>query len=251
VDDARPLERRPGSRSRAVRVLYIACEGESTEPDYLDYLTEEFGDADEDRAPFRIQPVWRRNGMLPTETVAAVRRYADTDEAWVLFDRDGPDRDADIWQALKDAAGSKVEIGFSHPSFDLWILLHFQSFSGAQDGSSKIVVEKLRSARNASAFKGYDSRNDKSVKGARRDALRGREKTAAVNARALVDACAHGTCSAQQAKSNPVDRYAADESSAAWLARSGHAPDCPVLRRDPSTDVWRLLAALGIVPVSQ
>src|SRR5262249_53925784 len=93
AEDARPLDRSPGTRSRAVRVLYGACEGESTEPNYLDYLTEEFGDGDQDRPPFRIQPVWRRNGMLPTETVAAVRQYADTDEAWVLFDRDGRDRD--------------------------------------------------------------------------------------------------------------------------------------------------------------
>jgi hypothetical protein len=188
--------------------------------------------------------------MLPTETVAAVRRYADTDEAWVLFDRDGPDRDADIRQALKDAAASKIEVGFSHPSFDLWLLLHFQSFSGAQSGSSKIVVEKLRSAGNAEAFKDYDNRNNKSVKGARRDALRGREKIAATNARALVDACAHSACNAKKAKSNPVDRSAPDEPSVAWLARSGHAPGCPVLRRDPSTDVWRLLATLGLVPVS-
>lgn len=251
ADDARPLDRRPGTRSRAVRVLYVACEGESTEPDYLDYLTEEFGDGDGDRPPFRIQPVWRRNGMLPTEAVAAVRRYADTDEAWVLFDRDGPDRDSDIRQALKDAAASKVEIGFSHPSFDLWLLLHFQSFAGAQSGSSKIVVEKLRSVRNAEAFRDYDNRNDKSVRGARRGALRGREKFAAANARALVDACAHGACNAEQATSHPVGRYAANDSSAAWLARSGHAPGCPVLRRDPSTDVWRLLATLGLVPDSQ
>jgi hypothetical protein len=251
ADDARPLDRRPGTRSRAVRVLYVACEGESTEPDYLDYLTEEFGDGDGDRPPFRIQPVWRRNGMLPTETVAAVRRYADTDEAWVLFDRDGPDRDADIRQALRHAAASKIEIGFSHPSFDLWLLLHFQPFSGAQSGSSKIVVEKLRSAGNAEAFKDYDNRNDKSVKGARRGALHGRENIAAANARALVDTCAHGACDAKQAKSNPADRYAADESSATWLARSGHAPDCPVLQRDPSTDVWRLLGALGLIPISQ
>ncbi|WP_239340659.1 RloB family protein [Frankia sp. CiP3] len=248
MDDARPLDRRPGAGSRAVRVLYVACEGESTEPDYLDYLTEEFGDGDGDRPPFRIQPVWRRNGMLPTETVAAVRLYAGTDEAWVLFDRDGPDRDADIRRALKDAATFKIEVGFSHPSFDLWLLLHFQSFSGAQRGGSKIVVEKLRGAE---AFEDYDNRNNKSVKGVRRDALRGREKTAAANARALVDVCAHGACNAEQAKSKPVDRSAADESSVGWSARSGYSPHCSVLRRDPSTDVWRLLAALGLVPGSQ
>lgn len=188
--------------------------------------------------------------MRPTETVAAVRRYADTDEAWVLFDRDGRDRDADIRRALLEAAASKIEVGFSHPSFDLWLLMHFQSFSGAQSGSSKIVVEKLRGARDAEAFNDYDKRGDKSVKGARRDALRGRESTATTNARALVNACAHGACDAAQAREKPVDRNAAVESWESWSARSGHASDCPALSRDPSTDVWRLLAALDIVPTT-
>lgn len=57
LDDERPLTRRLGSRRREVRVLYVACEGESTEPDYLQYLNEQFGDGDgRERQPFRIQP---------------------------------------------------------------------------------------------------------------------------------------------------------------------------------------------------
>ncbi|MCW5250516.1 RloB family protein [Streptomyces sp. SHP 1-2] len=251
VDDDRPLERRPGSKDRGVRVLYVACEGEKTEVDYLNYLTKEFGDGEEGRPSFRIQPISKKNGYLPTETVAAVRRYADADEAWVLFDRDGADRDDDIRQALKEAAASKIEVGFSHPSFDLWLLLHFQPFTGAQNGSSKIIVDKLRSAPAAAAFKDYDIRNDKSVKGARRDALLGREKTAVLNAKALVGTCEHGDCKGGRASVKPVSRDAEPESSPRWSARSGHSAHCPALKRDPSTDVWRLLAALEIVPHSK
>ncbi len=80
----------------------------------------------------------------------------------------------------------------------------------------------------------------------RREALRDREGTAVANARALVTACPHGACDAAQAQYESVDRNA-DVSPAEWSARSGHAPGCPVLGRDPSTDVWRLLTALGIV----
>jgi hypothetical protein len=206
------------------------------------------GDGEGGWPPFRIQPVAKKNGMLPTKTVEAVRRYADTDEAWVVFDRDGDDRDEDIRRALEEAAASKIEVGFSHPSFDLWLLLHFQPFSGAQSGSSKIVIEKLRSAPGADAFKNYDKRNDKSVKGLRRDALRGREKAAATNAKALVATCEHGDCKAGRAQVKPVERDAAAAPPPQWSARSGHAAHCLALGRDPSTDVWRLLAALGIVP---
>ncbi|WP_052848267.1 RloB family protein [Streptomyces avicenniae] len=204
IDDDRPLERRVGGRDRSVRVLYVACEGERTEVDYLNHLTREFGEAEGGRRSFRIQPISKRNGLLPSQTVAAVRRHADTDEAWVLFDRDGADRDDDIRQALTAAAAAGIEVGFSHPSFDLWLLLHFQPFTGAQNGSSRIVVGKLRSAPGAAAFADYDIRNDKSVKGARCEALRGREATAVLNAKALVAACEHGDCKGARADVRPV-----------------------------------------------
>ncbi|WP_165959456.1 RloB family protein [Nonomuraea longispora] len=225
-------------------MLYVACEGESTEPDYLQYLNEQFGDGDgQGRQRFRIQPVYRRNGLMPSRVVEAARTAAGEDEAWALFDRDQWD---DIPQAVKHAAESRVEVAFSHPSFDLWLLLHFQAFGGEQGGGSKLVIEKLRQAKGADAFKNYDKRNDKSIKGARRDALKGREDKAVAHARSLIASCSHGRCKPAHAKAEQVDHHAKPQSPQQWAARSGHASECPVLQRDPSTDVWRLLVALGI-----
>ncbi|MEV6864876.1 RloB family protein [Streptosporangium subroseum] len=226
-------------------MLYVACEGESTEPDYLEYLNEQFGDGDgEGRQPFRIQPVPRGDGRTPSGIVEAARKAAGEDEAWALFDRDQWN---DIPQAIKAAAEFRIELAFSHPSFDLWLLLHFQAFGGAQSGSSKLVVEKLRQAKGADAFKDYDKKSDKSIKGARRDALKKRESKAVNHARSLVASCSHGLCKPGHAKTEPVDNDAEPQSPQEWAARSGHDPGCPVLHRDPSTDVWRLLATLGIV----
>ncbi|MFF0307535.1 RloB family protein [Streptosporangium sp. NPDC004379] len=225
-------------------MLYVACEGESTEPDYLEYLNERFGDGDDrKRRSFKIQPVFRKNGMTPSGVVEAARKVAREDEAWALFDRDQWD---DIPQAIRVAAESKVEVAFSHPSFDLWLLLHFQPFAGAQSGSSGLVVEKLRRAKGADAFKDYDRRGDKNVRGARRDALNSKEGRAVKHARSLVGSCARGDCDPDGARFEPVGRDAGPWSPRMWTARSGHAPDCPILHRDPSTDVWRLLVALGI-----
>ncbi|MEV7005587.1 RloB family protein [Streptosporangium sp. NPDC051022] len=225
-------------------MLYVACEGESTEPDYLDYLNERFGDGDgRGRRPFRIQPVSRRSGRTPSGIVEAARQAAGDDEAWALFDRDQWN---DIPRAVEVAAESRVELAFSHPSFDLWLLLHFQAFGGAQSGSSKLVVEKLRQAKGADAFKDYDRKGDKSIKGARRDALKEREGRAVEHARSLVASCARGLCGPGRAKTDPVNGEAERVSPQEWAARSGHAPECLLLQRDPSTDVWRLLVTLGI-----
>jgi hypothetical protein len=225
-------------------VLYVGCEGESTEPDYLNYLNERFGDGSRTGGQrFRIQPVYAKNGLTPARVVAAVQAKAEEDEAWALFDRD---QHHDIPEALEQAAEKNTEVCLSHPSFDLWLLLHFQAFGGRRSGSSEDVVRALRQADPA--FRNFDRRNDKSVKDGRRTALHDQEKEAVDHARSLVGQCEHGSCKANRAKHDRVERDKPPTSASAWAARSGHAPDCPVLDRDPSTDVWRLLVSLGIVP---
>ncbi|MEL3946826.1 RloB family protein [Streptomyces sp. LNU-CPARS28] len=246
-DEERPLAPVQVAETRQERVLYVGCEGESTEPHYLDYLVKRFGNGERTGQPFRIYPVYEANGLLPEQVVEAVREKAATDETWALFDRDEHTR---IPQAVEDAAADGTEICFSHPSFDLWLLLHFQAFGGRQSGKSKDVVDKLRKAD--SAFERFDKRNDKSIQGPRRKALEGKAKAAIKNAQGLVSQCEHGACKASQHKAAPVDRTSPEnpdhlpQSPRKWAARSGHALDCKVLDRDPSTDVWRLLVSLGI-----
>ncbi len=243
----RPLAPVQRAEYKQERVLYVGCEGESTEPDYLDYLVKRFGSGERTGQPFRIVPVYKANGLPPEQVVKAVSQYAATDETWALFDRDKHTR---IPQAVEDAATDATEICFSHPSFDLWLLLHFQAFGGQQSGVATNVVEKLRKANPA--FKRFDKRNDKSVRGPRSEALEGKTKDAIAHAKSLVTQCEHGACKASQHKAAPVDRTSPHnpdhlpQSPRKWAARSGHAVDCKVLDRDPSTDVWRLLASLGI-----
>ncbi|MER5982195.1 RloB family protein [Streptomyces sp. NPDC001787] len=229
--------------TRAQRVLYVGCEGESTEPDYLNYLNERFGDGSVTGGRrFRIQPVYAKNGLTPARVVAQVQAKAEEDEAWALFDRD---QHHDIPEALDLAAEQGTEVCFSHPSFDLWLLLHFQAFGGRRSGSSEHVVETLRQADPA--FKNFDKRNDKSVKDGRRAALTKKESAAVSHARGLVAQCEHGACKAKSTRKDRHQWEGAPERPDPLIPHSGHADDCPVLDRDPSTDVWRLLVSLEIV----
>lgn len=239
----------PPTLTRRQRVLYVGCEGESTEPDYLRYLQDRFGNGDLTGQPFVIHTVKKKNGLKPEEVVEAVKIRAAEDEAWALFDRDEHTK---IPKAVAEAAASGVEMCFSHPSFDLWLLLHFQQFGGAQSGSSEVVHDKLRKAHPA--FKNFDKRNDKSVKGTRAKALEGKAGKAITHAKSLLAQCEYGACKAAQAKIVPPRQRYDDEVPVPpspkpperWAARSGHAQGCQVLDRDPSTDVWRLLVSLGI-----
>ncbi len=204
-----------------------------TERDYLAFLNAEFGD----RGRFFIHPITKCHGMTPLDVVQrAIEQLrelghtpgADQDiaegrvQVWALFDRD---QHACVLQAFAAAAPTAVQVAFSHPSFDLWLLLHFQNMTSAEDGGSDAVHAKLRAADPA--YAAFGRSGDKSVTGARAQALIGRETLAARHARKLVDGCPSGTCSSV----------------------GGHGASCLPLERDPSTDVWRLLEALQVVQV--
>jgi hypothetical protein len=206
---------RTRGRSQARTVVYVAVEGESTEVDYFTYVKNEF--LDDDRVTLHV--VSERNGLKPQETVDKLVDVGDVgDELWAVFDRD---EHHGIPQAFAVAKRAGVNIAFSNPSFDLWLLLHFAAFSGAQSGSSDVVHEKLR---KQPGFETFDVRNDKSIKEGRVEALRGKERIASRHARMLVKDCPTSQCT----------------------EADGHADHCDPLCRDPSTDVWRLLAALGV-----
>lgn len=213
------------------RVVYIAAEGTKTEGDYVRLLSRTYGQR-RDGKGFRLHfcdP--GKNGLPPVKVVELLLETApDHDsERWALFDRDSEDhREEQIPAAMRLAKRHGIEVGYSHPSFELWLLLHFQQFTSQEGGSDKRVKEKLRGHPDALGFEQYDSASGergKGLEGRRWESLCGREGTAVRNARRLVDRCPHGSCSATEAD---------------------HAEDCDPLKRDPSTGVWRLLESLDI-----
>ncbi len=206
---------RAASRVRAPRstyaVFYVVTEGQGTEYDYFDRLDNAHGA----RCKFRIRMPphhVRRNGLSPFQVIEYACGLADVLEIkqiWGLFDHDGRDN---IDQVCSDAKRTRVEVALSHPSFELWLLLHFQDFTSAEGGKSKDVIDKLRDAHPA--FADYDRRS-KRIGESRFSALMegDRIRDAVSRARRLSRRFDHETPS----------------------------------QRDPSTEVYRLIEALGIV----
>ncbi|WP_326593894.1 RloB family protein [Streptomyces brevispora] len=265
TDASPPALRRPvgsyGDKSQ--RVIYVATEGSRTEPAYLDLLNKALGGGDEEKgiAAFYLEYCHpgHPNGLRPSEVVQQVRAKAGPgEEMWALFDRDAKDsRDADIRKAFKIARESGVQVALSHPSFELWLLLHFKQWSSQENGDDTKVKDQLRRHPDAKGFQDYDKasgRRGKGLGGPRGQSLlvEQRPRDAIRNARKLVDSCSHGDCSAKQAdharelKPASERRQAAALSVEEYARQSGHAAGCDPLKRDPSSDVWRLLAALGI-----
>jgi len=228
----KPRVRRPRE------VIYVVAEGEVTEYQYCTALSNAFAE----RLGFRIDiPALhiRKNGLSPIEvadhalTVAVGSRSERSGSAsgppspvsqiWALFDRDQHPRIPEAFAKLD--GHERIHVAFSHPSFDLWLLLHFTAVTDAQGGSSEQVHSRLR---NYPGFAGFGS-VEKRITAARATELMKPDRiaTAVRHAKALVKHCPARCCSVPD----------------------GHAVRCDPLKRDPSTDVWRLIECLGIPDV--
>lgn len=254
AEAAGPL-RRPSSSygDRSLDVVYVAVEGHRTEFDYLRKLAETYGQPEGENTAGAFQLKLARpgkNGARPAEVVELVlaRATGPDDEKWALFDRDsGDNRDKEIPEAIRTAAANGVQTALSHPSFELWLLLHFQQFTSRENGLDGGVKKLLRKHPDAKGFERYDTASGDRGKGIddrRWAALRPKIGDAVRHARQLVGQCPQGACSPHAARITDLTAGGGDQSEGAHC--TGHAAECDPLLRDPSSDVWRLLARLGI-----
>lgn len=134
---------------------------------------------------------------------------------------------------MRTASKNGIEVAFSTPSFDLWLLLHFAPGLPANVSSeNNQLVRKLNAVRHferygrSSGGKGSDSK-PKTLNDAQLTALWAKRDNAVRLARQLVDRCSRGLCRASSTK-----------------AEQGHHWSCDPLKRDTQTDFYRLLELL-------
>lgn len=128
--------RQPGSRKPRKRIL-VVCEGEVTEPQYLDQFRRS------KRNHLVVLEISREHGVPRTlvdcakelKNAAATRArrerddYLSFDEVWCVFDVDDH---PNILEARDKAKANDIRVAISNPSFELWLLLHFCDNPGAQ-----------------------------------------------------------------------------------------------------------------------
>jgi hypothetical protein len=146
------LRRRVASRPERKTVL-VFCEGEASEPDYLNALKR----LPEVRTNTAINLVIDPSPGLPLELVekAAARKRADTeiDECWCVFDVEWPKHHPHLDRALRTAAAEGVGVAISNPCFELWLILHFQNHSGFLDNRA---AERISQSLDGRAGKRLD-----------------------------------------------------------------------------------------------
>lgn len=76
----------------------------------------------------------------------AVKRSEDSevDECWCLFDVEWPKHHPNLNSAIALAKGKSINLAISNPCFEIWLILHHQSFDRFSDtGQAESLSRKL------------------------------------------------------------------------------------------------------------
>lgn len=155
----RPLKRKVATR-RPRKTLVVFCEGERTEPEYLDALKRQSSVRDVAAVDLRVET--GQGGSVPRTLVAmaveahsrAAEEEAEIDEFWCVFDVEWPRNHPGLVDAIQQARANSIQLAISNPCFELWLILHFQDHSSWLDNTQ---ARRLRRQLDGSSDKGLDA----------------------------------------------------------------------------------------------
>jgi sugar phosphate isomerase/epimerase len=106
----------------------IFCEGEASEPDYLQGLRRLPGVRRDAAVDIEIAT---QHGVPLILVQTAVERIADdeVDECWCVFDVEWPRNHPGLREASELARAHGIGLAVSNPCFELWLILHFEDQS--------------------------------------------------------------------------------------------------------------------------
>lgn len=112
-------------------VFHIYCEGEKTEPNYIEKYLVYKTNGERRRKVIRVEPTKKNT---PVQIVEAAINHKnspncpDDDIFWVVYDREATSKYPDQLHknALDKAKANNINVALSNICFELWILLHFK-----------------------------------------------------------------------------------------------------------------------------
>ena len=132
------------------KLFLIACEGEKTEPNYIDDLVRRGKETREIAVGSKVLIVHHQHtdpcGVL--KDLRSDPNYEDAEQRWIVIDRDsieniksenGGHTQENFDRALFESSKAGVDVAFSNPCFELWLILHFEY---RDSSSSRLDVQK-------------------------------------------------------------------------------------------------------------
>lgn len=155
----RSLKRSVATR-KPRKTLLVFCEGEKTEPEYLNALKREPDVRDVAAVDLRVETGHGGNVPLTLVSLAvdargrAVDEDGEIDEFWCVFDVEWPRNHPRLSEAIERAHNNDIQLAVSNPCFELWLILHFQDQGAWLDNDD---ARRLRRSLDGSFAKGLDT----------------------------------------------------------------------------------------------
>jgi hypothetical protein len=122
---AKDLKRRVAVRPEK-RTIVVHCEGEASEPDYLNGLKRLPHIKENIAITIEIDPGHGVPLTLVERAVARKESDEEVDELWCVFDVEAPRKHPNLAKAVRLAAAHDIRLAISNPCFELWLILHSQ-----------------------------------------------------------------------------------------------------------------------------
>ncbi len=152
----RPLTRKIATR-RPRKTLVIFCEGERTEPLYLEALKRQPNVKDVASVDLRIAAEHGMPEVLVSAAIEARDRSADEedeiDEFWCAFDVEWPRNHPRLRETVQHARDNGIKMAISNPCFEIWLILHFKRHGSWLDNDG---ARRLRRRLDGVPDKGLD-----------------------------------------------------------------------------------------------
>ncbi len=187
----------PKARSSKVKLvprkMHIFCEGEKTEPNYIEGYLKTL----QDNALREVIRIADTDKNTPPELVREAAQaknggnYPEGDEFWVVYDRESkqkyPDRLHD--QALTLAIDNGVNVVLSNVCFEQWLILHFNDSSACYASFDDLITNSCLKAEIKKATKQKYDKADKRIFDAVREGIPdARRRAESINKRTLASA---------------------------------------------------------------
>lgn len=155
----RSLKRSVATR-KPKKTLLVFCEGERTEPEYLNALKRQPSVRDVAAVDLRVET--GHGGSVPLTLVSlavdarsrAVDEDGEIDEFWCVFDVEWPRNHPGLKSAIERARQNDIRLAVSNPCFELWLILHLQSKGAWLDNDD---ARRIRRSLDGADDKGLDA----------------------------------------------------------------------------------------------
>lgn len=136
-------------------VLHIFCEGMKSEPNYIEHYKDLF--CNTKRASIVVERTEKTTPVQLVEVAIKMKESSSVyraDEYWVVYDRESPAKyNEKLHQKARKLALEKgINIAISNVSFEVWLMLHYQSTCAACDSCEALISRKDFKQH----FPGYD-----------------------------------------------------------------------------------------------